>query len=165
VPLPSAGSSWDEFPGVISTMSTLRHPPPPSVLRRPIARRFRPKVAVFAPAAGDHCRGPGVGFRVPLSGLRQTEVGGLSRVPGKSVLQRPALGPRRDLGHLAMTMPRCGRQVPQTQRLPRRWVISGLNHAALQPAVYASHPAAFPQSRKTRFRLVANLYRAGTCTR
>ena len=39
----------------------------------------------------------------------------------------------------------------------RHSLISGLNHAACAPAVYASRPGSPSEPRKTRFRLVATL--------
>jgi hypothetical protein len=70
-----------------------------------------------------------------------------SRTPG-----RP-----RAPGHTAR---RCCRHLPNGVG-PSQLVISRLYLAALALAVYASRPGSLQISRKTRFRLVASLYRAG----
>jgi hypothetical protein len=49
---------------------------------------------------------------------------------------------------------------PIRRRL-QRGTISGLNHTASAPAVYASWPALLTDARKTRLRPVVNLYREG----
>ena len=62
-------------------------------------------------------------------------------------------------GHSAR---RCCQHLPNGVG-PSQLVISRLYHAALALAVYASRPGSLQVSRKTRFRLVASLYRAGSC--
>ena len=94
---------------------------------------------------------------------------GISQVPGEPSHACPALRPRRDPLHQAiraMPLSGCGDVAfrhPEgvgSRDLP----ISGLNHTACMLTVYASRPrlpVCCLRPRKTRFRLVAHLGRAG----
>lgn len=85
---------------------------------------------------------------------------GISQVPGQPSCARHALGPRGGLTRQASSARRCSRRLPNGVGPPNS-VLSRLYHAALALAVYASRPGSLQISRKTRFRLVASLYRAG----
>ncbi len=85
----------------------------------------------------------------------------ISQVPGQPSCARPALGPRGGLTRQALTARRCCLRL-QNSVGPSQFVFSRLNHAALALAVYASRPGLLQDSRKTRFRLGASLYRAGS---
>ena len=111
------------------------------------------------PRAAHHRPGPlhspaGSSLRLSL-----TECMGSPRFLGNP----RALATLSDPGEASRARP-FGAQVlppPSKRRWPSQLVISRLYHAALALAVYASRPGSLQVSRKTRFRLVASLYRAG----
>jgi hypothetical protein len=86
--------------------------------------------------------------------------GGFRQGAGAAVLTIVAVSPPRGASVLPPPI--------EQRRLPTTISLSKLNHAALVLAVYASQ-LSFPllavvRPRKTRFRLVASLYRAGVTT-
>ena len=85
---------------------------------------------------------------------------GLPSSRGSLLLQRPALyqtpvEPPRLANHGTSVLPTAGSKPAASTR-----TISKLNHTALQLAVYASR-GDFAPLCKTRYRLMASLYRAG----
>ena len=163
-PLPSAGS-LGSVPPLRRYYEALRLPAArPAALRclRLAVSRSHPR---FAPvAAGCAGRGPGVGHPVAPAGTCR-EGDGASQVPGEPRVSVPCsptpAGPRAP-GHCgAATRP----SVTLTTSAPAMMSISGLNRTARSLAVYASQRRVTPAPRKTRFRLLARLCRAGLVTR
>ena len=137
-PLPSPGSLWARFPGLIGTMerSDFLPPIPGGSL---IARRYRPCAPCFAPAAGEHYlrRAWVLVSRLPYRLFRYGD-DRISRVPVRPSRYMPCshqtpAGPERQ----AIQRSRCCLPLLARRRLPRV-VISGLNHTACIFAVYAS---------------------------
>jgi len=125
--------------------------------------RYREGAPAFAPTGGrtpDAC-GPGpLGSRRPS---RRSSHGdhGASQVPGRTLARLPILlGPRGDLGARPISALRCCLRCLDCVRLSRAG-LSRLNRSAIALAVYASQCKVTLAPRKTRFRLVANLCRAG----
>src|SRR5262249_21957081 len=73
------------------------------------------------------------------------------------------LGPRRDRSHQAMTVCRHGPRVREDEGSPRVRLISGLNGRRGR-WLSTLRSAACTAPRKTRFRLLARLYRVGLVT-
>ena len=129
------------------------------------AWRYHRCVPGSLPAAGTHGRGPGeLVFRFPS----RTCHGGDGRV--SQVPEQPScpcalfFDPGRTEARQAIAACRRGPRLCQQRRLPRA-KISRLNRTALGLAVYASQWRVAPPPRKTRFRLLAKLCRAGFVTR
>ncbi len=128
------------------------------------AWRYRDLTHRFAPVRGwDSCaHRPGLFSRSPKPLLLAHGDVRASQVPGCTpVCGCPARGPRTGPLRQAITAQECCRRLPETRRPNRFHVLSRLCHTAPTFAVYASRPALPQGSRKTRFRLVANLCRAG----
>jgi hypothetical protein len=92
---------------------------------------------------------------------RQT---GLPGSRGTLVVARSVLGPRQDRTRQAVTACRRGPRLCQGRgRLQQK--LSGLDHPARPPRCLRFAAGVSPGPRKTRFRLLAGLYRAGLATR
>jgi len=110
-----------------------------------------------------HDRGPGVGHPVSPAGLGAWRGPGRPKFLGNPGVPLPSsptpAGPSTPCpGGVPLLPPLC-----QRRRL-RRVVLSRLNHTALALAVYASSGGLPTPGRKTRFRLLARLYRVGLVT-
>jgi hypothetical protein len=120
--------------------------------------RFVSLLQAQCSSGAQYCNARGYLYRQPLPGLfsRRRNLD----LPGSQdtlVYICPALGPRTDL--YARPLERFGAAPAITStKAPSIILISRLNHTAFVPAVYAScrHLC---RLRKTRFRLVVNLYR------
>jgi hypothetical protein len=122
------------------------------------------RASLFAPAAATRCFTTGQAIWYaggPHAPALFHGMHGISQVPGQPSCARPALGPRGGLARQARAARRCCQRF-QNNGGPSQFVFSRLNHAALALAVYASRPGLLQDSRKTRFRLGASLFRAGS---
>jgi len=112
------------------------------------------------PRAAHHRPGPSLSPAGLTPRLLLTECMGSPRFLGNP----RTLAPLSDPGEASRARPvsarRCCRRLLNSVG-PAQLVFSRLYHAALVLAVYASRPGLLQDSRKTRFRLVASLCRAG----
>ena len=110
--------------------------------------------------------GPGVcwaGFPFRPSTVETT---GTPRFLEDPLYTCPGLRPRRDQTRQAICdAPGAAFRSRRSRRLPRREHLSRLNPTARILAVYASSAEIAPGLRKTRFRLLAGLYRTGWVSR
>jgi len=111
--------------------------------------------------AHAHHRPGQIGTPAGLSNrLSPTECMGSPRFLGNPLVRSPRSWTPGRPARPAIPARRCCRHLPNSAG-PSQFVLSRLYHAALALAVYASRPGLLRDSRKTRFRLVASLYRAG----
>jgi len=155
--VPRVGSPASQ---VLSRSSDSSAPFPPR-FGCPSRGRYRPRARSFAPAGGEHTvDGQGSFHRGPRPGSR----GGGVRPPrflGDPCTYAMLSDPGRALGSRPLD-PSVLPAHTLTALAPAMRSFSGLNHLAPVLAVYASRPASPPVSRKTRFRLLARLCRAGS---
>ena len=160
-PLSSAGS-LGRFPHFVGHIEELRLPTPvPGHFGRPSCARYHPCArcsllpSASAPLEAEGC------VRIPSPGCFYEWRRGASQVPGEPLHPAPCSRTTVGPSHLAQAMRRCCRRTARGRRPPTTSTFSRLNRTALMLAVYASRPHSSSDTRKTRFRLLARLCRAG----
>ena len=158
-PLPSAGS-LGMVPPPPRYYETLRLPAArPAALRclRLAVSRSHPRFAPVAAGCAGH--GPGVGHPVPPAGTCRGD-DRVSQVPGEPSCPCPVLRPRRDRVRQAIAAPRRGLRSVNNDGSRDMNHFGAQSHGSLTRCLrFAARVT--PAPRKTRFRLLARLCRAG----
>jgi hypothetical protein len=164
-PLPSPGSPRYRFPCFQGTMERCDSLGPFHRASLSFAWRYHASRLSFRSLRSrTPNRGPGVRHPVPTTGMIRMEA--IQGLPGfwTTLMQlRPVLRPRPERTPLAVTVCRCCPRGVKNEG-SMRVVLSGLDSTALLLAVYASPSPLRCRRRKTRFRLLARLYRVGLAT-
>ena len=165
--LPSAGSSGIEFPCFFGTMGALRLP---AIL--PAALRFLrlavpSRAPVFVPPAGSDADPGAWGFLEtgnPGPLLDDTETTGPPRFLENPHVHMPCSLTPVGLTHLAHDDASARPPYHHTTRAPDEWAFGAQSHGLCTRCLRFAGRIT-PPPRKTRFRLLATLYRTGLATR